>query len=49
MAQRWMHSRASSEEPDPWGEWLDGDAWELTAGVDFTCTPASLRTLARTQ
>lgn len=33
----------------PWGEWLDGDVRERTAGVDFTCTPAALRTLARIQ
>ncbi len=28
----------------PWGEWLDGNIWKLTAGVDFTCKPGSMRT-----
>lgn len=27
----------------PWVEWLDGRAWELTRGEDFTTTPQTLR------
>ena len=27
----------------PYDEWLDGRAWGLVGGVDFTCSPASLR------
>lgn len=30
----------------PWDQWLDGRTWQLTRGVDFACTCASLRTLA---
>lgn len=27
----------------PWGEWLDGQVWKLTHGVDFQCVHASIR------
>jgi hypothetical protein len=29
----------------PWAEWLDGDAWELVRGEDFTVTTSSLKTV----
>lgn len=27
----------------PWHQWLDGQCWELTEGVDFTTAPESFR------
>lgn len=30
----------------PWNEWLDGDAWELEQGADFTVTTKSFRSAA---
>lgn len=27
----------------PWTEWLNGESWELTRGVDFTLDDASFR------
>ncbi len=33
----------------PWDEWLDGQVWELTKGVDFDCKLSSLRATAWTQ
>ena len=29
-----------------WDQWLDGQIWKLTPGVDFKSKPSSLRTLA---
>jgi hypothetical protein len=33
----------------PWHDWLDGDIWELTQGVDFKGSAATFRTNARSQ
>ena len=33
----------------PWDELLDGDAWELVAGEDFTCKPTTFIANARIQ
>ena len=27
----------------PWGDWLDGQVWQLNRGVDFSSTPAEFR------
>jgi len=27
----------------PWAQWTDGKTWILTAGVDFSCSPASFK------
>jgi hypothetical protein len=40
---------APSQARYPWDEWLDGDVWELTAGVDFNGKPESLRSVADVQ
>ncbi len=32
----------------PWDEWFDGQVRRLTKGVDFHCSPNSLRSLAYT-
>jgi hypothetical protein len=33
----------------PWHDWLDGDIWELTQGVDFKGSPSTFRSNARAQ
>jgi hypothetical protein len=34
--------------PDyPWDQWLNGEAWEITHGVDFKCTMDSMENLIR--
>jgi len=33
----------------PWEDWLDGNIWELTPGVDFKGHPATFRANAVTQ
>lgn len=33
----------------PWDEWLDGGAWELAVGQDFTVKPQSFISTAHTQ
>ena len=33
----------------PWDEWLDGDIWELTQGVDFDGHPLMMERIIRTR
>jgi hypothetical protein len=33
----------------PWGDWLNGDPWELRKGEDYTAQSSTLRANAATQ
>ena len=33
----------------PWGDWLDGEVWELKSGEDFDGKPANFRSVALAQ
>ncbi len=39
-------NRSGASRLYPWEDWLDGSVWKLTAGEDFKCSPAGLRSLA---
>lgn len=44
MAERIEEFPAGTRHP--WGEWLDGQVWKLTPGVDFTASTESMRVSA---
>ena len=37
-------NRKGRPEKYPWGQWVDGNVWELTKGDDYQCTTPSMVT-----